>query len=493
MKSDELLKADLEDQVNPSREHLLAVLTEIRARMSEVGSPTEAHRNVRTPEAPHWVPDWRYEIQLVDNVLLGAPITAPKAPHDTRIAACTPRAIELSKSVLDAMAERSRQIFDKGYRPVYDERYEKHQLALASASYALASACFTRSRPKYWPFQDSSWKPSIDHYRNIEKSVALGLAEMDRINRARREENPDMQVFEMTGSLMSLPIRDNMREEIPISGQQDPSHGVPSLRGATVSCADQHQDSLAVDNLAKLMKEKLAKQRAKGYGGWDTDCSQERLSEMLRSHLEKGDPVDVANFCAFLSARQEAIAKAAPAEASFQDRVQPWMQECFGPEIADDRSERNHRFLEEALELVQSNECTESEAHQLVDYVFHRPVGDSTQEVGGVMVTLAALCLSKGLDMHAAGDVELTRISDPVTMVQVREKQAAKPKHLAAPSDPLLVAASKYAGFQKEFEDLISLGGVPSKRLTIDVKEAATELLEVAALTPQAAQKGGDA
>ena len=33
MKSDELLKADLEDQVNPSREQLLAVLTEIRARM----------------------------------------------------------------------------------------------------------------------------------------------------------------------------------------------------------------------------------------------------------------------------------------------------------------------------------------------------------------------------------------------------------------------------------------------------------------------------
>jgi hypothetical protein len=30
------------------------------------------------------------------------------------------------------------------------------------------------------------------------------------------------------------------------------------------------------------------------------------------------------------------------------------MQACFGPEISADRVERNHRFLEEALELVQA-------------------------------------------------------------------------------------------------------------------------------------------
>lgn len=119
-----------------------------------------------------------------------------------------------------------------------------------------------------------------------------------------------------------------------------------------------------------------------------------------------------------------------PAEP-FQARVQPWMLECFGVEIAADQQERNHRFLEEALELVQACGATASEAHQLVDYVYGRPVGEMHQEAGGVMVTLAALCLAQGLDMHAAGETELARIW---TMVEkIRAKQAAKPKHSPLP------------------------------------------------------------
>ena len=109
----------------------------------------------------------------------------------------------------------------------------------------------------------------------------------------------------------------------------------------------------------------------------------------------------------------------------FQTRVKPWMLECFGGEIAADRQERNHRFLEEALELVQSSGCTAGEAHQLVDYVYGRPAGDPAQEVGGVMVTLAALCLAHEMDMHAAGETELARIWTKVE--QIRAKQAAKP------------------------------------------------------------------
>lgn len=116
---------------------------------------------------------------------------------------------------------------------------------------------------------------------------------------------------------------------------------------------------------------------------------------------------------------------------SFQYRVKPWMSECFGAEIAGDRQERNHRFLEEALELVQACGATASEAHQLVDYVYGRPVGDKIQEIGGVMVTLAALCLAHGLNMHLAGESDLQRIWTKVD--QIREKQAAKPKHSPLP------------------------------------------------------------
>jgi hypothetical protein len=110
------------------------------------------------------------------------------------------------------------------------------------------------------------------------------------------------------------------------------------------------------------------------------------------------------------------------------------MMECFGPAISADTQERNHRFLEEALELVQACGAAQSEAHQLVDYVYGRPVGDPFQEVGGVMITLAALCLAQQLNMHIAGEVELSRIWTKVE--QIRAKQAAKPKHSPLPAVP---------------------------------------------------------
>lgn len=119
------------------------------------------------------------------------------------------------------------------------------------------------------------------------------------------------------------------------------------------------------------------------------------------------------------------------ASESFQQRVQPWMMACFGPEIAADKLERCDRFIEEALELVQAGGYTAERAHALVDYVFGRPQGDINQEVGGVMVTLAAHCLAHGVDMHQAAETELARIWTKVD--QIRAKQAAKPKGSALP------------------------------------------------------------
>lgn len=116
---------------------------------------------------------------------------------------------------------------------------------------------------------------------------------------------------------------------------------------------------------------------------------------------------------------------------TFQIRVKQWMAACFGPVISADKHERNHRFIEEALELVQSCDMTRSEAHQLVDYVFNRPVGDPPQEVGGVMVTLAALCLAHDMDMHHSAEFELERVWTKIE--QIRAKQAAKPKHSPLP------------------------------------------------------------
>ncbi|MDS1141765.1 hypothetical protein RE432_15090 [Pusillimonas sp. SM2304] len=67
-----------------------------------------------------------------------------------------------------------------------------------------------------------------------------------------------------------------------------------------------HPDDLAVDSFACAMKEKLALARTKGRSGWQA-CDPAELSAMLRNHVDKGDPRDVANFCMFLWNKDQPI------------------------------------------------------------------------------------------------------------------------------------------------------------------------------------------
>lgn len=130
--------------------------------------------------------------------------------------------------------------------------------------------------------------------------------------------------------------------------------------------------------------------------------------------------------------QQEARDARAALKGGYQDRVHSFMLACFGEAIAADGMERNHRFLEESLELVQALGCTASEAHQLVDYAFGRPIGEPIQETGGTLVTLAALCNAHKIDMDIAGETELTRCWSKID--KIRAKQAAKPKHGPLPA-----------------------------------------------------------
>lgn len=175
--------------------------------------------------------------------------------------------------------------------------------------------------------------------------------------------------------------------------------------------------------------------------------------------------------------------------APFQWRVQPWMLECFGAKIAADRRERNHRFFEEATELVQANGMTCSEAHQLVDYTFGRPPGELKQEIGGVMVTLAALCLASGADMHLAGETELARIW---TMVdKIRAKQAAKPKHSPLPEHVQAaisvdgVLRDRISQIAMEADAAVNLGG--DRHMALTLADISERLLQLAAPTTAAA------
>src|SRR5690606_10886136 len=72
----------------------------------------------------------------------------------------------------------------------------------------------------------------------------------------------------------------------------------------------QHPDDAAVDRFAAAMKEKLARKREEGRGGWDDKekCSGEYLSRLLREHVDNGDPVDVGTLAMMLHQRGERIA-----------------------------------------------------------------------------------------------------------------------------------------------------------------------------------------
>lgn len=81
----------------------------------------------------------------------------------------------------------------------------------------------------------------------------------------------------------------------------------------------QHPDDAAVDAFAVIMKAKLKRARdEKGRGGWQ-DMSAAELSAMLREHVEKGDPVDVANLAMMLSLNGQRIAPAEPVKVPSVD------------------------------------------------------------------------------------------------------------------------------------------------------------------------------
>lgn len=115
----------------------------------------------------------------------------------------------------------------------------------------------------------------------------------------------------------------------------------------------------------------------------------------------------------------------------YQQRVNDWMQKCFGPDISSDKTERNFRFLEESLELAQANGATKDEALRLVDYVYERERGNVYQEVGGVLVTLAALCNAIGMNLSSAGLAELTRCWSKID--NIRAKHQSKPSDIRSP------------------------------------------------------------
>lgn len=137
---------------------------------------------------------------------------------------------------------------------------------------------------------------------------------------------------------------------------------------------------------------------------------------LLRLHVKEQE----RNYAADRTGRNQTL-------HDLQSRVEEWMSRCFGFIIAGDVVERNYRFIEEALELVQACGMSKSDVLKLVDYVYSRPVGNQFQEVGGVFVTLSALCSANDIDLHTAASIEIDRINEVDVLLDIREKQKNKP------------------------------------------------------------------
>lgn len=118
-----------------------------------------------------------------------------------------------------------------------------------------------------------------------------------------------------------------------------------------------------------------------------------------------------------------------------QDKTSQWIRDTFGSDpINDDlKIDRSNRFLEEAIELVQAVGMERENAHKLVDYVFDRQVGETFQEVGGVLITLSALTTNLHHKLSDCWNRELVRVIDKMELI--RKKDKMKKENSPLPGD----------------------------------------------------------
>lgn len=142
---------------------------------------------------------------------------------------------------------------------------------------------------------------------------------------------------------------------------------------------------------------------------------------------------------------------------TFQKRAFEWAVFCFGPVIPRDKLERSDRLLEEVFELLQSGSYPPERVAMLRDYVWSRPVGEPSQELGGTYVTLAAYSEAHDLDMRDAAETELARVWDKAEVI--RAKQLTKPKGSPLPvPTKASTAEMREIAYVKALREVATLG-----------------------------------
>lgn len=111
-----------------------------------------------------------------------------------------------------------------------------------------------------------------------------------------------------------------------------------------------------------------------------------------------------------------------------QQRISDWVQRIIAePAEATSIPQRALRLLEEAIELAQASGLDKEYVKLLCNNIYSRPIGNIVQELGGVSVTLLAMCSAIGYDADAVEALEVQRVlSSPTEKFQKRnvEKNA---------------------------------------------------------------------
>ncbi|MER0630448.1 hypothetical protein AAA552_11045 [Pseudomonas aeruginosa] len=107
----------------------------------------------------------------------------------------TDQAGQVPQAWLDVQAERRRQVEAEGWTPEHDDAHSHGQMARAAACYALAGSSAPSDGTAAllvslaWPWDEQWWKPTSAR-RDLVKACALGLAEIERLDRAGISQNP---------------------------------------------------------------------------------------------------------------------------------------------------------------------------------------------------------------------------------------------------------------------------------------------------------------
>ncbi len=107
---------------------------------------------------------------------------------DALLAARAAQAGQVPQAWLDVQAERRRQVEAEGWTPEHDDEHSHGQMARVAACYALAGSSAPNDGTAAllvslaWPWDEQWWKPSTAR-RDMVKACALGLAEIERLDR----------------------------------------------------------------------------------------------------------------------------------------------------------------------------------------------------------------------------------------------------------------------------------------------------------------------